>query len=98
VGSKSKATQRGCFLFAAGRLYRDRLTRTRETRRGPSRRQELRIGQNKANSSQRNSPLTRTYIIRGEKSPGDQTHSSWFLHVRFDASSRSVMLYVKEVF
>ena len=52
VGSKSKATVRGCFLFAAGCLDRDCRTGSRESSGRRARQPKLRIGQNKATGSQ----------------------------------------------
>src|SRR4051794_38902745 len=52
VGSKSKATVRGGFLYAAGCPCLDRLTRTRETNGSRTRRRKLRIRQNEATGSQ----------------------------------------------
>jgi hypothetical protein len=56
--AKSKAMLRGGFLFAAGRLYRDRLAGSQETGGSQAGQQKLRIGQNKATGSRRNSSLT----------------------------------------
>jgi hypothetical protein len=92
VGSKSKATIRGCFLFAAGCRDRDCRTGSRESNGCRARQPKLRIGQNKANGPQLDcslsSSLTMGYIMRSEKSRGGQTQSARFLHRRGGTSRR----------
>jgi hypothetical protein len=58
LGAKSKAMLRGGLVFAAGCLYRDRLTGSQETGGSQARQQKMRIDQNKATGAQRNSSLT----------------------------------------
>jgi hypothetical protein len=77
VGSRSKANVRGSFLHAAGCLYRDRNTGSREISGSLARQHE---DANRPKQSHRittrllsNSSLAMTYIIRGQKSPGGQT-------------------------
>ena len=89
VGSKSKATIRGCFLFAAGCRDRDCRTGSRESSGWRARQAKLGIGQNKATGSQLDCSLifslTMSYIMRSEKSRGGQTQSSRYLHGRSGA-------------
>jgi hypothetical protein len=53
VGSRNEATDRGCFLHAAGRLYRDRPARSRGTSGSQAGQQKMRIGSIEAETSRR---------------------------------------------